>query len=297
MQEVSKSIKELAKEAFRKMGFEVRRASSQSEGPPRIFDNAFEALHYHNGGRRASFYCPLDMCVTFNGFNFSETGWHPFSAASQEYADGVSSTYKDSCLERFYDAWQPQNAFEALFGPDSCGPESLMSLPAFLRPVPWSSYTIEEHASYKWRIWKKENAEHGYPNVDQSFGHKFHGPVHPVKGRIEFERLTTVYKSIQRKGYLRKHGDVRGCLLKRGGDMRFMIIGGFHRAAVMHVLSDGFIPVTFSSGISAPLYDIDDVSHWPQVKSGLWTERWAEKYIDHIFDFDPLQWAVKNQVD
>ena len=192
--------------------------------------------------------------------------------------------------------WQPENAFEALFGPGFHGPESLTSLPAFLRPVPWRAYTIEQHTQYKWRIWKKENAEHGYPNVDQSFGHKFHGPVHPTKGKIEFERLSALCDSIQRKGYLRKHGDVRGCILKRGEDIRFLIVGAFHRTAVMRVVSDGLVPATFSNGLAAPLYDIADVVYWPQVKSGLWTKKWAERYIDHIFTFDSMEWAVRSDL-
>lgn len=37
--------------------------------------------------------------------------------------------------------------------------------------------------------------------------------------------------------------------------------------------------------------DIEMAEHWPQVRSGLWTQEQAEAYFNHLFDFDSRAWA------
>jgi hypothetical protein len=271
-----------------------RRAAPHPHEPPPIFDDPLEALHFHAGGKRAAFNCPLEQTRHAFGFSFSALGWHPFVAALREYEAGLAASYEESVLQAFYDAWQPSHASEAIAGFARQAPPAFHRLPsrdAYVKP--WVSHTVEDMRE-RFETWYREDyAQHGSVFDPAVHGDKFFGPVHADLGKTEYARLTGVLASIRANGYDRQLGDVGMEILKRGSEFRFLQWGGgIHRTAAMAALGYETIPATFS-GSRAAIFDVAHVDHWPNVRSGVWTREAAVRYVDHLFDFDSASWAAE----
>jgi hypothetical protein len=281
--------------ALNALGWTVsRRAAPHRPEPPPIFDDPLEALHFHAGGKRAAFHCPLERTRTAVGFSFASSGWHPFVAALEEYESGLAGSYEESVLQAFYDAWQPSRASEAIAGFARHAPPAFRLLPsrdAYVRP--WVSYTAEEMRE-RFETWYREDyAQHGSAFDPTVHGDKVFGPVHADLGNVEYARLTGVLASIRANGYDRRLGDVGMEILQRGSEFRFLRGGGgIHRTAAMAALGYETVPATFS-GSRAAIFDVAHVDYWPNVRSGLWTREAAVRYVDHLFDFDSRNWAAE----
>lgn len=79
MRELAKSI---LKPLFRYAGFEVTSVRAVPQPPP-LYENLEKVINFNRIGVQASYDCPLDQCLTVNGFSLSESGWHPFVEALQ----------------------------------------------------------------------------------------------------------------------------------------------------------------------------------------------------------------------
>jgi hypothetical protein len=277
------------------LNLRFRRAntSTTDTDPPAMSQDFSEVLHARRGGARIAYNCPIDLCVNANGFNFSRTGWHPFSAALDEYASGRSTTYEGSLLERYYEIWQPQDAAEALLDPN-VAPRTFKGLPTHMMyHFPWSARTLEA-ADRAIRGWYSDDGiEHGAPEVGDidANGLKDHGPVSAATGGLEFKRLVEIYERIRREGFRREYGDVRVVPVGRGSELRFLNFGGgLHRTAAMKALGHAFVPAT---PLGPFVFHVDEVDYWPQVRAGVWDAASARRYVDHLFEFDALHWATE----
>jgi hypothetical protein len=288
-------VKRAIQAAFKRAGFTIRRVTGPPKplDPSRIFDDPMEALHYHRGGKRAAFHCPLELTVQEFGFSFAPRGWHPFVAALKEYGAGLGRSYDDSYLKRFYDKWQPAHAGEVIIG-FPAAPEALRHRPcrdAYM--TPWTSLTIQEMRDHAASWYNHDHAPFGARFDPDTHGDKYFGPAHPDLGQVSFVRLTRAYESIRSRGYDRRLGDVNMALLRRGPELKFLKWGGgTHRTAAMAALGHTTIPATFSQHRAAVL-DVADVDYWPNVRSGLWSREAAMRYVDHLFDFDTARWAAQ----
>jgi hypothetical protein len=120
-------------------------------------------------------------------------------------------------------------------------------------------------------------------------GWAFFGPTHPDKGALEFSRIINLYKSLTVHGYDKSKGCVGVSVLKRGNDCIYLIGGGgYHRIAVMAAMEFDTVPAKFHRN---SIIDVEDVSLWPNVRNGIWSEQQAIDYVDHLFTFDSRQWA------
>jgi hypothetical protein len=276
-------------------GFTVSRQAAPLEyEPPPIFEDPLDALHFHAGGKRAAFHCPLEQIRHTFAFSFSALGWHPFVAVLQEYGAGLVGSYEESVLQAFYDAWQPSHADEAIAGFARHAPPAFHRLPsrdAYVKP--WVSHTIEDSRE-RFETWYREDyAQYGWAFDPAVHGDKAFGPVHADLGKAEYARLTGVLESIRANGYDRRLGDVGVEILKRGSEFLFLKWGGgMHRTAAMAALGYETVPATFN-GSRAAIFDVAHVEHWPNVRSGLWTREAAVRYVDHLFDFDSRSWAAE----
>ena len=95
--------------------------------------------------------------------------------------------------------------------------------------------------------------------------------------------LLAALDSIRRSGY-RRHdradGDIEALVfLREDGEWRWQVSRGLHRAAVLAALETDPIPVRVRG-----LVFRGDAGVWPNVVSGLYTRRGAEKMFDRIFD-------------
>lgn len=258
---------------------------------PLMVDDWTEALFRARGGKETAFRCPLDLCIDVNGLNFSRLGWHPFSAALEEYLSEPDKAYSGSILEAFYEKWQPLNARDALID-RSVSPEIFSALPPhMLYHFPWSARTLDEADRAVRTNMYNDNLEHGHGHLNRqdSFQLKHHGPVSRTMGEFEYLRLKAVCDSIAQHGFSRERGHARVLAIKRGMEFRFLSFGGgLHRTAAMRALGETHIPAFLQS---LWFVDTDELHQWPQVRQGVWDAESASRYISHLFEFDGHSWA------
>lgn len=284
-----RQAKRLVRMPLRQFGFDIRRIL---KSPP-LLNDPLEALHYKRIGEEPSFRCPIDKCITYNGFNHSDKGWHPFSAALKQYQATDNLDYEHSLLEKYYDRWQPENAREALIGCEK-GPAYLEELPSYTFLAPWSYVSPSERREMVYSGMCAFYERHGLKPCGDYHGHHTHGPVSTAFGRIEYDRLTDVYDSIATSGYDRSlGGDIVVSAYKRESEYRFGIEHGNHRVAAMSALGYDTIPARY---VNVRLRTLNEADCWPQVRRGLWDRDSAIAYFDHLFDFDARAWARKRNL-
>ncbi len=276
------AVVRFVKSCFHAVGLEIRRAHRSP--PAALCDDALETLHRRNGHDFVVFKCPMAQLVEYNGMSFARGGWHPLVEAAREYLERGVSRYEGSCLERFYATFQPRNAREALIG--AAGPAVLDTLPSYVRFLPWQPRTPEEAVSFMARIIEVENASFGAPHLGPADGYGLLGPVSPEKGRLEHARLISLVDSIRKRGYDRSAADVTIRVLRRGEELRYVLVHGHHRVSALAALGKEFVPA-----LPRELHEARYIQHWSAVYRGIWSHAEALAYLNHLFDFDSLAWA------
>lgn len=290
--ELASNIKLMARATLKAMNIEVRRLGPAAQAPvhPPLLNDPLAALLRTQGGKPTAFRCPISRFAHQCGLNHFPGSWHPFVETLKEYRDGVATRYEDSILKRYYETWRPGSAAEALIG-FSRAPANFHHLPPqclFLSP--WVAHSSDEIERDVRRWTRADLREHGGPKA-MHLEHelKYFGPVTPVVGRMEFERLISVYRRIADTGYDRSCGDVSVRMLRRRGKSIYLNNGGgYHRVAAMRVLGYKTVPAVFHVPF---VIDVEDVDLWPQVQSGPWSRERALAYANHLFDFDSRAWA------
>lgn len=286
MDKLPQAIRNLANQCLGAFGLEVRR----TRPPPRpsaMVDDPLEAMSQLRSGRAVVIRAPIEQCVIFNGMSLAPGGWHPLVAAAHEALASARPRFEGSRLQRYYEAWQPADALEALIGATE-GPDSLRAYPSHLMHAPWLDASPDERLAAIRRIVELENAARGKGSLGVEGGYGLQGPVTLAKGCIEYVRLLEVLQSIRKSGFDRSKGDVTGQVLKRGDEYRFRIVHGHHRAAALAALGHDSVAIQPKMLLAS-----DEVAHWPQVYRGLWAPAQAETYFNHHFDFDSRAWAQK----
>lgn len=289
---MSSSIKNLGKRLFKAgfgiFGLEIRRVPTCPLPP--IFKDPIEALYCIKQGEEAAVQCDLSFCVIFNGMSYSPDGWHPFVETVREYLRTGQKGYTGSVLEKYYYAWQPQNALEALIGAPS-GPKLFLDFPPHFIPAPWLKGSPDERLSGISRIAEHESVTHGNVKLTIADGYGLQGPVSKRKGELEYNRLIKTLESIQYRGYDRTCGDLAIQILKRKNEFRYRVTHGHHRAAAMTALG-------YRGVVCAPrmLVDYDEADNWPQVLNGIWSKSQAQEYFNHHFEFNSLEWAKNKKL-
>lgn len=285
------SLGSVAKALLRRGGYVVHRTprSIQEFREIPLFEDPLDALLHQRGDKPAAFHCPVEKWVHFEGFGLADGSWHPFRETLRAYVADGHTSYDGSVLEAYHNVWQPRSAAEALPG-FKLAPAVFTTLPAScLFHMPWVTHappqTIRNVNIWNRRDWKELGADYLSPDVD---GIKDFGPISSRNGAFEMKRLIWVYESLREEGFVRKHGDIPVTLIKRGDDYRFLPRGGYHRAVAMSALGHDTMPARHRDPW---IIDVDDAKHWPQVRAGVWAEKEARAYVDHLFDFDSCQWS------
>ncbi len=212
------------------------------------------ALYWGSDRRIVRFHLDPDVVRMRGSFSLG-TGWNPFVAALTEGKDA---------LTWFYSSFQPRDLTELYFL-NSIKTERGSTLPP--GQLPWIA---ADGSTYKRTT-------------------LFHGPAGADQIDAEARRVRALEKSIRKQGYRADiYGDVSGYFLKRGSELRFMIKGGTHRAAVACALGLARLPVTFKPNWPR-MIDIDDVGNWPLVASGDIGKRLAEAIFSRYFELDGTQ--------
>lgn len=274
-----------ANKSFMKLplGFVLFRPDAPLPSPiyPNTYENWLKVLECNNG----AFMVDIEKCVIFNGFSFSKSGWHPFVRTVLEYMSTGVDDYSNSFLKRYYNTWQPKDCLDALIGAVG-GPSQLAGSPPYMLLAPWLEDKPEQRLIDFARIIEKENEHLGQAGLTIDDGYGLQGPVSEKKGLLEYQRLLRVFNSIEGSGYDRTYGDITAQILVRGDELRYRIVHGHHRVAVLAAL--GFESIAI---VPTMIVDCNNVDNWTQVKEKIWNRDQALRYFNHHFDFDSLLWA------
>ena len=257
---------------------------------------------YQISRRRHFEHSPLEIKAELNGecfvkipaarcrtslFGFT-LGKSPFVRTLSDYGRGACNRYQGSFLEHFYSACQPGTMAEVL----ALENERMQEISAMATVMPWWTLTPEACLvmnAYDPDAVKLLSREAGKSGLDEktNFGWQFSGPVSDEVGELEFERLSSVYDSIQKRGFLyKKTSAMHGEFLLNGDDWVWVNLGGKHRVSALAVLGEDQIPVTVKCDYSPHYVQRDEVATWFNVASGLFTQEEALKVFDAMLQGD-----------
>lgn len=264
----------------------------------RFHDDPIASTYMHAAGAMVV-QVPVERCrgLWFAGFACASDGDHPYVHTLRDHERGEADSYEASPLRVYFDQWQPASAAEALgLADDSFGGlDALRRAPAAAAMAPWwptrdlSSFVQAFGASTR-----RENlrATASSPAATQpaAMGSHLFGPVNGQKGAIEFDRCVRVFRSVLRNGFRRDSmtldGDVRGqALVRDDGSYAVFVLNGQHRVAAAAATGLSSIPVRFQHGaaVGPSIIRRSDVSHWPGVRSGMFTDIAALAVFDRLF--------------
>jgi len=208
---------------------------------------------------------------SYDAFSYAPDGWHPLVHAVREDISRGRREYSGSALEAFLASYQPENQREVFLEAHPDAKDRLLLLPPAMGLVPWIHSDSTPKAG---------------PGGVANFG-----PTCPREGQLHMSRLHGAYESFKTYGYLPQAfsgGYVRGYLIVKHGDYRFIVQGGHHRMAALSVLADdegssGYIEVAFDPTLP-PVIHIDDANRWPGVVSGDISNHWARTIVERYFE-------------
>ncbi|MEC3885211.1 class I SAM-dependent methyltransferase [Halobacillus sp. HZG1] len=201
---------------------------------------------------------PLNKCVDWQGFSYTEQGWHYLCETLKEYRKKPKMIYRDSFLFKYYSLYQPASMFECFMCGDAFNPiyqERWV-------PLPWGM----NH-----RRVQKEGSQHYGPNTKTFI-------------RKEYKRLVHVYEKLKTEGYQPTQfhdGFIKGHFLKKGKDYRFLITGGQHRIAALSVLGSQSILARIPPKRKRVI-DLDEIKEWEQVANGVYPLEVAS-HVFHMY--------------
>lgn len=290
---VSRSARSLARRLFNQLGFDVHRVGRQARSS-HVYDDPYQALLARPN--RVVFSMPTSACLDKLGFSYGR--WQPWvETAKQLVSSNEPLAYRDSLFRAFYETWS-FDIIDSVFG---------SALPAgkirdhFLKMfhgvyLPFSPpmrHTLVADIEASTKYLAIDNMRAGEElSMEESL--RDDGTWSDRKGEIELFRLASLLQSITTHGYHRgdtNDGDIEGYLLRRDGELRFVVVRGLHRAAVLAALQHPMLVVRLFVNL---IIDLESITSWPLVRQGVWSRAMAIRYFNHLYDFDGDGWKSRN---
>jgi hypothetical protein len=182
--------------------------------------------------RPGVYWVDINRMKTAWGFGFGTDGWHPYTETLMDVEDRGVSEYEHTTLRRVHELWRPTSLADVIF---DVLPRQISALDS-LRP--WGTLASRVWLFHPKRIGallvKSARSKAGKPPGEQQFG-----PCSTERAHENLARLIAVERSIRRDGYRpfeHEDGLVKGVLLIRGDEYRFLIWNGQHRVpALAHI--------------------------------------------------------------
>jgi hypothetical protein len=201
---------------------------------------------------------PAEKLRYYTGISYM----HPEHHMNRFYEEGQSA------LVDFYSKHHPTDMFGRYF---LKAPEGT-SIP--LKCTPWYYHIDPDQYHYV----------QGELGLDAEHGVQQYGPVSATKIQLEAERLTRVYDSFVKQGFVPDYGLPTGYILQNLQDeWVFVIMGGQHRSCTMIKLGYEAVPVQFMINCKRIVYE-RDVEHWPMVANGEISKDHALEVFRAFFD-------------
>lgn len=234
---------------------------------------------YYEGFSEGIFSIPVSRCRGYL-LGFLPQA-HPFAEALKA---GDFSSGGKRYLKTYYEQYRPETMADVL----RLNSQSLREYHAMQTVMPWAFSGPEERGRRfivnpeSDKPLAKEAAQHGL-DPQSDYGCQYFGPLSEAHLDMEYQRLITVHESICGKGYKPEEGGhLHGEFLVDGDDWVWIAIGGKHRFASLVATREETIPVAAKARWSALIVRRSEVSHWPNVKNGLFTAEEALQVFDNI---------------
>jgi hypothetical protein len=228
----------------------------------------------------------LDSIISggFNAFDFSSNNLDPFSLTVQLYSKGECKHYQGSPLEHFYNSWQPQTLAQVAGLPTPQENHLLSTFPENAPPFPWDTGSVGSQRAV--RLKKLPQHKVRLANTPPR-GFFYYGPADVAFGEATFNRLVTIYESINRYGYQpNKYGDyIKARVLMKENKYKVFVRSGKHRIAVLRGMEYKKVPILYGSSQNTPsIVRREDSFFWANVISGFYSETEALQIFDRIFN-------------
>lgn len=232
-------------------------------------------------------YIDLDQTVSAHALtSFSLQGWHPFTAAcsaigarpNPALTNGAPSA--DAVLAEYYGRFQPRNFGDVWRHAGLTTDIGLMAKQPTRHRCNWLPWSLPTETPENMKAGR--TTAQAWPDNDC---HAY-GPVSAKVREAETERLHGLFSKLAGEGYepeVNHDGYVRGQLLVRGEESRFLVSAGQHRLAALANLGYKHIVAKFQPG-AAKVIDLAEVRQWPQVANGTYTPEQATNIFNGIFE-------------
>lgn len=281
-------LRQLARLALNHLGYDVRRvASPASVHVPEAGADpiTFEYMPQRRG--HAVFEIPVEDARAFQSLALPLTPQcHPFVLAFRsalwEQGDEAARSSIEGILRAYYERVCPTSAAEVLGvsaeeapGLGGVGPHSQL--------LPWTGTSLGEEIQRFQRIARFEGLQNGFVTHVRD-GLTSFGPVRPAKLTLEVARLYRLVASVKSRGFIRfdRRSPLEVAAIRSGNQYKWVINSGQHRFAMAAALEIGSVPAIVTEVIRR-----EDAAHWPQVVSGVFSERGALSVFDRMFDGSP----------
>ena len=268
--------------ALGQLGWQIRHVGGEVVDLRRETADPIEAIYLSRGGT-AVIDVPLADCLILhaNAFRCAAGHGNPFVETLARYDDVGRTLDARSPLDAFFDSWKPRHAAEALGIEASRAPLSLRHSDPLAYVYPWDGMSpqqmMKERQAFILRDHKKAAKQ-----LDPSAGWKAWGPCSDDLIEFEFTRLIVVFEAIRKFGFRRwsgPDGDIEAFVLRANGENRYLVSPGHHRAAALAALGYAVAPVRIRRSL---VVRREDVSGWPGVRKGLFSEKIALRVFDRM---------------
>lgn len=278
----SRFLKKYLNSLFQFIGFSVVRTKNANAVDLRGREFDPREINYYVNMQPILIEAPIKLGRGLPIFSFSPDGSHPYVNAILK---SLLNPHKKSeeciaeVLSKYYSLVQPINAASVL-DLDYKDVLEFNSEPSWSAIMPWEKESLEE-----WRISHQNSVlmeNNPYKkNLTISEGWAWVGPVSTNKLEVESQRLDKIFGSILENGYSRHNGSdgdiLAVMLIDDNGGWCWQALTGQHRVSVLAGMEFKEVPVRIVKTVFRR-----DVSFWPQVKSGLYSEESALKVFDSV---------------
>lgn len=213
-------------------------------------------------------------------FGHGPGAFNAWEATARQLIGNPDIAPEETVLAEFSRRFRPANLAELLFeDPVAQLPRDSklfsLSLNEYMSVMPWSEDL---------KMWPKSSV----PELRLTS----YGPLSSRILQLEVWRLKRLVRSITLSGYQVDADSSAGYFVSLGDDYRFMIAGGFHRAAVAAALGLDEIPVRLVTN-AVTLITLDQLPLWPLVRKGVFDSTSAELILRKLFDDGGAKIAIR----
>lgn len=238
--------------------------------------------------------CRLSDCRWFGptGIAYGRDSLHPYVQSLRQYIDGECRDYRGSCLEAYWQGWQPATLAASLGLTSEGAHPWLRMAPPLSDFMPWSDVTqLHLLRALVEPLSPAEGAVR--PKVSDTAVRQV-GPKPDWFGERRLNQLVALHRAILQEGYRYRasprleyfHQHIVVDTLVRGDEVRFVVANGQHRASVLSVLGHESVPmlVHVSHRRGPSLVRRDDCHNWLLVRRGIFTPDQALEIFDRVFE-------------